>query len=80
MSHALTIFQARATATTPLAEHGGKGVVLIFRGHVYGWKDCLRDARHERPGALAVGGDGRVHEARGGNDRDGAQRWSELVA
>ena len=23
------------------------GVVLIFEGTVYGWKNCLRDAAHE---------------------------------
>jgi len=29
------------------------GVVLIWQGSVYGWKNCLRDASHEQPGAYA---------------------------
>ncbi|WP_262017359.1 hypothetical protein [Serratia liquefaciens] len=37
-------------------EHAGDGVVLIWAGEVYGWKNCLRDAQHERPGAIAVDG------------------------
>jgi hypothetical protein len=34
-------------------EHRG-GVVLVWEGVVYGWKNSLRDAIHERPGAYAV--------------------------
>mgnify|MGYP001616184007 CR=1 FL=1 len=28
------------------------GVVLIWQNKVYGWKDSLRDASHERPGVI----------------------------
>ena len=35
------------------------GVVLVFEGKVYGWKNCLRDAGHEQPGAYAVDEAGR---------------------
>ena len=42
------------------------GVVLVWRGTAYGWKNELRDPGHERPGALAVGGD----------DYHGAKSWS----
>lgn len=27
-------------------EHAQSGVVLIWKGEVYGWKNCLRDAQH----------------------------------
>ncbi|KAB2686508.1 antirestriction protein ArdR [Brucella pseudogrignonensis] len=54
------------------------GVVLIWQGSVYGWKNELRDSQHERPGAYAVDDSGRVFVAEGGNDYDGAERWSAL--
>ncbi len=50
------------------AEHASDGVVLIWDGEVYGWKNCLRDAEQERPGAIAVDGDAHVFVAEGGND------------
>ncbi|OKP21764.1 antirestriction protein ArdR [Serratia fonticola] len=56
-------------------EHASNGVVLIWAGEVYGWKNCLRDAQHERPGAIAVDADEHVFIAEGGNDDDGAKRW-----
>lgn len=51
------------------------GVVLIWQGAVYGWKNCLRDAIHERPGAHAVDDAGHVFIAEGGDDDNGAKRW-----
>lgn len=51
------------------------GVVLIWQGTVYGWKDCLRDASHEQPGAFAVDDAGHVFVAEGGNEYDGAKCW-----
>ena len=51
------------------------GVVLIWEGAVYGWKNILRDASHERPGAYAVDEDGHIFIAEGGNDCDGAKAW-----
>lgn len=51
------------------------GVVLVFGGEVYGWKNELRDPQHERPGVAAVDVAGNVWIATGGNDYDGAQRW-----
>ena len=44
------------------------GVVLLWGGTAYGWKNALRDAGHERPGALAVDVDGHVFQAQGGDD------------
>lgn len=52
-----------------------KGVVLLWEGAVYGWKNCLRDAGHERPGAYAVDEAGHVFIAEGGEDYDGAKCW-----
>lgn len=56
-------------------EGQGDGIVLIYAGQVYGWKNELRDPQSERPGALAVSDDGRVWLAVGGNDQDGAKSW-----
>lgn len=55
------------------------GVVLIWQGEAYGWKDSLRDACHERPGALAVDVDGQIFKAQGGNDYDGAESWQKFI-
>ena len=35
-------------------EHADSGVVLIWDGKVYCWKNILRDPQHERPGVIAV--------------------------
>ena len=51
------------------------GVVLIYEGRVYGWKNALRDPHHERPCAVAVDPAGTMWMATGGNDQDGALRW-----
>ncbi|TPG88573.1 antirestriction protein ArdR [Pseudomonas caspiana] len=51
------------------------GVVLIWQGEVYGWKNKLRDAVHERPGAYAVDEEGHLFIAEGGDDRNGAKCW-----
>lgn len=51
------------------------GVVLVWEGQVYGWKNCLRDAVHERPGAYAVDEAGHVFVAEGGDDDNGAKCW-----
>jgi len=55
-------------------EHRG-GVVLVWQGSVYGWKNSLRDASHERPGAYAVDEAGHVFIAEGGDDYNGAKCW-----
>lgn len=57
-------------------KHYKTGVILIWEGEVYGWKNCLRDARHERPGAVAVDEDGHAFVAEGGNEYDGAKCWT----
>ena len=54
------------------------GVVLIWDDEVYGWKNCLRDANHERPGAIAVDVKEHIFVAQGGNDCDGAKCWVAL--
>lgn len=60
----------RATATKWRAgnqEHPG-GVVLVWEGEVYGWKNELRDPASERPGAYAVDKAGLVFKADCGDD------------
>lgn len=52
-----------------------EGVVLIWNGQVYGWKNYLRNADHEQPGAIAVDPEGHVFVAEGGSDYDGAKGW-----
>lgn len=55
-------------------EHRG-GVVLVWGGVPYGWKNELRDPDHERPGAYAVDMAGLVFRAEGGDDYSGAKSW-----
>ncbi|MDI3360336.1 antirestriction protein ArdR [Lelliottia sp. V89_10] len=55
------------------------GVVLIWEGKAYAWKNCLRDPQHERPGVIAIDADGHVFIAEGGNDDDGAKCWVVLT-
>lgn len=54
------------------------GVVLIWQKSVYGWKNCLRDAAHEQPGAYAVDAAGHIFIAAGGNEYEGAKCWVVL--
>ena len=51
------------------------GVVLIWGCEVYGWKDKLSDAAHERPNSVAVDVSGHVFIATGGDDERGARAW-----
>ena len=55
------------------------GVVLIWENKVYGWKDKLSDAAHERPNAVAVDVSGHVFIATGGDDEQGARAWVCLL-
>lgn len=52
-----------------------EGVVLVWDGEVYGWKNELRDPDSERPGAYAVDKAGLVFKAEGGDDYIGAKAW-----
>jgi hypothetical protein len=52
-----------------------EGVVLIWDGQVYGWKNVLRNAEHAQPGAIAVDPEGHVFIVEGGNNYDGAKAW-----
>lgn len=67
----------RATAAKWRAgnqEHCG-GVVLVWEGEVYGWKNELRDPASERPGVYAVDKAGLVFQAEGGDYYNGAKAW-----
>lgn len=73
MNSAMQIAQQwRLGQTGPRAT---SGVVLVFGGQVYGWKNELRDPQHERPGAIAVDHAGLAWIAVGGDDQDGAESW-----
>lgn len=56
-------------------ENADSGIVMIWKKSVYGWKNCLRDPQHERPGVIAVDADNHIFIAQGGNDYDGAICW-----
>lgn len=56
-------------------EHVNSGIVLIWDGKAFGWKNCLRDPQAERPETIAVDVDGNIFIAKGGNDYDGAKCW-----
>lgn len=51
------------------------GVVLIWEGEMYGWKNELRDPASERPGAYALDKAGLVFKAEGGDQYNGAKAW-----
>ncbi|QIM40630.1 antirestriction protein ArdR [Escherichia coli] len=53
-------------------------VVLIWNDAVYGWKNCLRDPQHERPGAIAIDSSEHIFIAEGGNEYDGSKCWVVL--
>ena len=75
MSHLSDTLRATAARwRTCNQEHCG-GVVLIWDGSVYGWKNSLRDACHERPGVYAIDEDGHIFIAVGGDDYNGAKCW-----
>lgn len=59
-------------------EHADSGIVLIWNDAVYGWKNCLRDPQHERPGAIAVDTSEHIFITEGGNEYDGAKCWVVL--
>ena len=60
------------------AHRKNSGVVLVWEDSVYGWKNELRDANHERPGAIAVNLDGNIFRAEAGDDFNGALGWVAL--
>lgn len=51
------------------------GIVMVWEGKAYAWKDSLRDAGHERPGVYAIDEAGNVFIAEGGDDYNGAKCW-----
>ena len=55
-----------------------EGIVLIFRGRAYGWKNALRDPNHEKPGVYAVDAAGAVFRAIGGDAYNGAAGWKPV--
>ncbi|WP_257111233.1 hypothetical protein [Pseudomonas ficuserectae] len=59
-------------------DHCG-GVVLIWQGAVYGWKDSLRDASDESPGVYAVNETDHIFIAEGGDECNGAKCWVAAV-
>ncbi len=75
---AQTAIEAAMTWRTANPQHMLTGVVLVWNGEVYGWKDRLRDPQHERPGVLAVDVRGHVWQAIGGTYQCGAKAWDEI--
>ena len=76
-----TDVEKAVTAAAAWRENEGEGdsnhagVVLVFQGVAYGWKNALRDPEHERPGAIAVDTAGNAWIACGGDDYNGAKVW-----
>lgn len=68
-----TLRTTAAQWRTDNQKHGG--LVLVWQDAVYGWKNSLRDAGHERPGVYAVDEQGHVFIAEGGDDYEGAKCW-----
>lgn len=51
------------------------GVVILLRGQIQGWCNCLRDPESWIIGCKAIDENGREWITVGGNDYDGAERW-----
>lgn len=75
MSQPFEDLRTTATKWRQANQEHSDGVVLVWKGEVYGWKDCLRDANHERPGAYAVDEAGHVFITEGGDEQNGAKCW-----
>lgn len=67
----------RATAAQWRAKNGEcqGGIVMIWEGEVYAWKNEVRDPQCERRGVYAVDEAGQIFIALGGDDYNGAERW-----
>ena len=67
----------RATAAQWRARHEEcrGGIVMIWEGDAYAWKNEVRDPQCERPGVYAVDEEGKIYIAVGGDDHNGAERW-----
>jgi len=61
-----------------LGYQGKGGIVLVFDGEAYAWRDKVRNPETERPNALAVDEAGNVWIATGGDDYNGAERWEAV--
>lgn len=75
MSHLIEALRATAIKWRAVNQEHPGGVVLVWEGVVYGWKNELRDPASERPGAYAVDMAGFVFKAEGGDDYNGAKAW-----
>lgn len=75
MSQLIEVLRKTAAQWRAVNPQHHDGVVLVWDGAVYGWKNSLRDAVHERPGVYAVDEAGHVFIAEGGDDYNGAKCW-----
>lgn len=66
-------------ANRPFEYEGGQGYVIIFGDSVPGWKRDLDRPEGWEPGCVAVGVNGDLHLATGGNSYDGATAWEQVV-
>lgn len=57
---------------------GVGGVVCVFDGAAYCWKNELRDPQDEMPGSIAVSESGEMWQAVGGDARLGAASWVRI--
>lgn len=75
MSQLIEALRITATKWRERNQEHPDGVVLVWEGVVYGWKNDLRDPASERPGAYAVDRAGLVFKAEGGDGYNGAKSW-----
>lgn len=73
MSQAFEILLTAATNWKKRHPECAGGVVLLWEGEVYAWKDSLRGVEHERPGVCAIDDAGGVFIAEGGDEYNGAK-------
>lgn len=55
-----------------------EGLVVIFDGAEAGWARDLDRPESWQPGCLAINSVGKVWEAVGGNNYDGAEQWQAV--
>ena len=57
----------------------GTGFVVVCNDQSCGWINVIRNPECWAPGCIAVGTNGDLWQAMGGNDYDGAARWERIT-
>ena len=75
MTQLIKALRATAAKRRSGSQEHRSGIVLVWEGDVYGWKNELRDPASERSWFYAVDKAGLVFKAEGGDYYNGAKAW-----